>query len=550
MIETDLPDQFLYARQGPWPQPSPSHPLICADEVLHIPQMEELLFNQTIGLRYLKARMGYPAYAAQYAASVAGWTGVTPERFDTIMLDTIYTRFRTPLHPDETEALAKAFAEDPEILAELSSGAWYKYDFTAMDMVKPIPGTYSAGTKVFVRFDSDEDSATGSTRIISVRDTFIHRDDSSWGIANCYALQGAAYHVLFVVHPAIHFPMDSINAITKTSVPMGHPLFQLFLPHSTYSLPLDNAVLESSMSVVNNNAQGTRFDPLTADAYNLKLLFGAGYNGVTAEDNGPQYLPGAYPRYNYMKPHMYRAPGSKNSDPRDHLFNSEYGRWLGAYYEVFLEFCRAIATEIKADKGQLDYVKHWAKYCHNHVHGFPMPAEVAGEVEGHEDTLAEVMAIYTWNNSVSHGGDHWSFANQVSPVEKCLRIRRAPPTRRDEAPVDNAATEGGQIFSPNDMQRAALCQYMFFQAWAIEPNLAETQYAFTNPKLLAASMEFHVGLKKVNETFCKVLPEPVVQGGDSMAITTCMPLEPIPHPDKPGEFLVPYAKTLPQSIQY
>ncbi len=541
MIETDLPDQFLYSRQGPWPQPSPSHPMICADEVLHIPQMEELMFNQTIGLRYLKARMGYPAYAAQYAASMAGWTGVDHARFDEIMLETLYTRFKTELDGSEVDALNSAFADDPAILEELKSGKWYKYDFTAMDMVKPIEGTYSAGTKVFIRFSDDGDDASASCRIISVNDTFVHCDDGSWGIANCYAMQGAAYHVLFVVHPAIHFPMDSINAITKTSVPMGHPLFQLFLPHSTYSLPLDNAVLESSMSVVNNNAQGTRFDPLTADAYNLKLLFGAGYNGVAAEDNGPQYLPGAYPRYNYMEPHFYQD-GNK--------FNSFYGKWLGAYYDVFLEFSRQVAVAIKADKGHLDYAKHWAKYCSNHVHGFPTPAQIAGEEEGHEDTLAKALAIYTWNNSISHGGDHWSFANQVSPVEKCLRIRRAPPAGRNEAPVNNANSQGGQIFSPNDMQRAALCQYMFFQAWAIEPNLAETQYAFTDPVLLKASFEFHAGLKKVNAEFCHLLPAQVVKGGDSFAITTCMPLEPVENPNKPGEFLVPYEKTVPQSIQY
>lgn len=100
---------------------------------------------------------------------------------------------------------------------------------------------------------------------------------------------------------------------------MGHPLFQLFLPHSAYALPLNNAVLESSQSVVHNNAQGTRFDPLTADGFNLKLLFGAGYNGVSAADNGKQYMPGAYPRYDYMTPVFYREGD---------VFDSFYARWL------------------------------------------------------------------------------------------------------------------------------------------------------------------------------------------------------------------------------
>ena len=43
------PDQFLYGRKGPWPQPSPSHPLVEACEVLTIPPNEMLLWNSTIG---------------------------------------------------------------------------------------------------------------------------------------------------------------------------------------------------------------------------------------------------------------------------------------------------------------------------------------------------------------------------------------------------------------------------------------------------------------------------------------------------------------------
>ena len=78
MLNTELPDQFLYSREGPWPQPSPSHPLICADEVLNIPPIETLLFNETIGARYLQSQLAYPPLAAQYAADVRDWKGVSP----------------------------------------------------------------------------------------------------------------------------------------------------------------------------------------------------------------------------------------------------------------------------------------------------------------------------------------------------------------------------------------------------------------------------------------------------------------------------------------
>jgi hypothetical protein len=548
MKKNELPDQFLYSRKGPWPQPSPSHPLICADEVLHIPPIEALLFNEAIGARYLKDQIGYAAPAAAYAVSVAEWKGVSVDRFDEIMVKTLYSRFRVPMtegQGSEREACELAFQDDPAIMAELKSGTWYKYDFSAMDLIDPLEEMYCSATKAFFRID---ETGAHSCRIIEVGGLHVYRTDNSFHIAMLYALQGASYHVLFVVHPALHFPMDSVNAITKTSIPMGHPLFQLFVPHSVYTLPLDNAVLESSNTVVNNNAQGTRFDPLTANAYNLKLLFGAGYNGLS-ESHGRKYDPVAYPRFDYMNPQLY----DKDRRPE---FDSDYGKWLAAYFnEAFLPFCKTVANYIKADTTLLSYVENWARYCSNHVHGFPTKTEISTR-DPADETLARALAIFIWNASVAHGGDHWSFANQITAVEKCLRIRRKPPVTRNEEPVDNADKRHGmRIFSPNDMQRAALGQYMFFQAWAIEPNLYETMYAFTEPELLAASTQFNDALLSVNEKMCHhVKPKP----GSPDTGTNCQPLVPFANPNwqKPGDptsgiqYLVPFERTIPQSIQY
>ncbi|TRW98415.1 hypothetical protein FNJ84_06475 [Paracoccus sp. M683] len=186
----------------------------------------------------------------------------------------------------------------------------------------------------------------------------------------------------------------------------------------------------------------------------------------------------------------------------------------------------------------LAYTKLWARYLNTHVRGFPGAEQIA---QG--DTLARVMAIYMWNGSVSHGGDHWSFSNQITAVEKCLRIRRKPPVTRDGRPVDNGTDP---IFSPNDMQRAALCQYMFFQAWAIEPNLADTKYALPIPGLLQAAAAFSDALKKINDELLKFLPcsgSPI----DPTAVTDCQPLEPV---GIPVGSAIPYVRTIPQSIQY
>ena len=59
--------------------------------------------------------------------------------------------------------------------------------------------------------------------------------DKAWSLAKAYALQGVAHHALFVVHPTLHFPMNSVNAITKSAVPMIRPLFQALLPHRVHA---------------------------------------------------------------------------------------------------------------------------------------------------------------------------------------------------------------------------------------------------------------------------------------------------------------------------
>jgi hypothetical protein len=524
MTINDTPDQYLYQRQGPWPQPSPSYPAYCADEVLNIPQDELDEFAKTIGARYTQTLKTYTPTAQQYAASVEGWTGVTPSRFDEIMRGTLNSRSRIPILDGEKTLCREAFSGEPGILAELDSGTWYKYDYTAMDMLEPIEGTYCAPVKVFFRID---EQGSHSARIIKVNGLHVYRTDSSFGIASVYALQGAGYNVQFVIHPALHFPMDSVLAITLNAVPIAHPLFKLFRPHSSYTLPLDNAVQESNLSVVNPDPVHVPFDPLTSTARDLKRLFGAGYGGLGPSDG--DYDPAAYPRFDYMNPPYY--------DPvRRPDFDSDYGRYLADYYKAFFVFCQAVAKVIKADPDLVQPVRRWADYCAQHVHGFPA-ADNMGLADQKDDTLAHAMAIFIWNASVSHAADHWSYANQIWPVEYCMRIRRPPPVSRTEPGVNNAVQ---QIFTLDDMQRSALCQNMFFQAWTIKPNLVETDYQFDEPVLHAAQKAFHFALMQVNLKWCKPAPPPRNGGPDSL--TTCQPLV--------ATDLVPYERTIPQSIQY
>ncbi|MGR4867960.1 hypothetical protein ACIPRI_03710 [Variovorax sp. LARHSF232] len=504
------PDQFLYGRKGPWPQPSPSHPLIEAYEVLNIPPIETLLWNATIGERLLKTQVGYPPMAAGRAAKNIETTTPTDAEFATMMFTTSYQRYLQPISVEDSELLER------ENIRFGGGGQTFKYDFRAMGLVEPLAGMYCAGTQIFI-----SGSPAGKLVVegIRVNGMMVTPANQAWGLAKIYALQGAAYHMLFVVHPALHFPMDSVNAITKTAVPHTHLLFQLLYPHTSYTLALDNAVLEGPESVVNENARGSWFDPLTGNAYNLKLLFAAGYAGVP-----DQPYSDSYPAYDYMRPQLLKLKDS----PPSPVFDTPYSRWLTAYYErAFLPFCEAVAFAILEADPKDSYVTRWARYLNQCVRGFPDEKQILDL-----KCLAQALAIYMWDVTVSHGADHYSFAMNVPPVYKYLRIRRAPPTSPNDPPVTP-----GQIFTGDDLYRSEMAQAMFFMPSAIPPNLDQTYYAFTSPLLWLVQEGFHNNLDSVST---------------DKTLTQYMPLKAVepPPPLEPGPPEVPYALTIPASIQF
>lgn len=477
------PDQFLYDRMGPWPQPAPAYPMTRPPEVLTIPPVEADLWNSTIGWRYKKTVAEYtvPAFIEGAYEKVSGVALPTDAEFVHIMTHTVYSRFLRQEAP--------------------GSADWIS-DFTAMELITPLPATYCA--PVVCRFRKENDgflcveikflkTATSNELVVTAK-------DNAWNLAKVYACQGAAYHALFVVHPTLHFPMDSVNAITKTAVPMMHPLYQALIPHTAYTLPLDNAVLEGAWTVVNDKVHETWFDPLTAEGYNIKQLFGVGYSGYRGLT--------AYQAFDYMAPWM----------DTDIL----YGTCLQAYFEPFLVFATKIASVIpKTDP----YVKHWADYCSAHVLGFP-----DGSAIFEKDNLAKAMAIYMWDVSVAHSADHYSFGKGIALTNKFLRLRRPPPVDINDGLDVKTVSD---LVSADDLGRAILANDMVFSVVTMAPNLIETQYAFTDKMLINAANTFHAELKSVDAKVRTIMPE-------------FMRLEPDTDPKDP----YPYDLTISAGIQF
>ena len=492
-------DQFLYQRKGPWPQPSPSYPMENAPEILNTPPVETLLWNQAIGSRYFKTLTFYPGGAAANAVAGSQLPIPSDAEFVRMMTNSVYARF----------------------LKNVQGGIWAS-SFSAMHLIADatLPGTFAGPvTCVFTR-DSNQFSCAyievpGGPSLLKVRP-----GDPAWNLAKAYALQGASYIGLFVVHPALHFPMDSVNAITKTAVPRNHPLFQLLYPHSSYALAVNNAVLETDDGVLSSNPQGTWFDPLTADGLVIKRLFGAGYAGLPSPPN-------LYPQYDYMTPWMDTSV--------------DYGRCLALYFERFLDFCTTVADEILSASPNDTYVERWANYISAHLHGFPDGVEIFKPAEsGKPGVLAKALAIYMWDVTVSHAADHYSYTNDITPQTpgpagtnlaawKFLRLRVPQPQNLSDGANVKLV---GDVCHADDLYRAEMAQEMFFKSATLPPNLVDTTYAFTSPQLLQAQLKFHADLKLVSGKVASIMPN-------------FMPLV-AEDPSDPAQ----YSRTISASIQY
>ena len=472
------PDQFLYGRLGPWPQPAPAYPMTRPPEVLNIPTPESVAWWEWIGSRLIKTYLEEKILAPFAAQTDLTYLLPTDKEFVRIMTQTVYGRY---------------------LRNEAGTTSWFS-DFSAMELIDPLPGTYCAPVACRFLLEGSVFSCVSITFLKTATRTeilVVRPADTAWNLAKAYACQGAAYHALFVVHPVLHFPMDSVNAITKTSIPRIHPLFQALFPHTTYTLKLNNEVLEGKGSIVNNDPADVDYDPLTAKGYNLMELFGVGYSGYKGL--------AAYPPYDYMKPWMDS--------------NTIYGTCLRQYFKPFLVFATQIASVIPQDD---PYVTRWAHYCSAHVHGFPDESKIF-----ETDNLARAIAIYLWDVSVAHGADHYSFGYDIQLKDKFLRLRRPPPASvNDGGDVQTV----GDLANLDDMTRAEIAKAMFFNVVSIPPNLIDTTYVFSEPLLQEAVKAFHANLTATDAAVRQMMP-------------TFIRLEPDSDPAS-------YALTIPASIQF
>ena len=457
------PKDFLYGRKGPWPQPCPDHPYDESPGVIHLPLGEWADWWLRIGSRFV---IQWPIFTPIYFLEgllKPGCKKVTNGEFHEYITNSMMSRFITP----QLDAVDKEIFKN-----DMKPGKeYFIVDLDPVRVVVPFKGMHVCPTKTLL--EKREDNFHVVSIWIEKTNALIEpTDGDAWELAKYFVLQGGALCATMVVHPLQHFPLDAINAITKTALPKEHVLFKLLYAHLRFTLPLENAVLNFKMSLLHDDKWWKTYAPFPGPYNGIRDLLVEGYRGIKNNDS---YPPFSYPR---RPPKIY----------------SGYGTFLDAYYETIYAF---VDDVVKTIPPQDNAVKCWADYIHSWIPGFPNGKEI---FEG--KTLTEVVAYFIWDVTVGHTIDHHNFG-EMDVRKVPMRLRQAPPKKETKMlPLNKLQT-------PIDLMKYKLAMRLFF-APTVLTKLIDAQYDFKDPSLISRVDKFKVDLKAtekaLNEKGLKYVP--------------------------------------------
>lgn len=448
------PEHFLHGRKGPWPQPSPAHPIGEASAVIHLPISEVIDWWTFIGLRYLATTAFYTPVAFVKSFFNPGLKAVSDSEFNKMLEDSMLAKFITPRFDKHDREIFKNFLDENK--------KFFIVDLEAVKVVVPFDGIHCSGTKTLLCEIKPGNYEVKAIWMDKTSELFTNADGEAWELAKYFVLQGGALCATLVVHPLLHFPLDSINAITKTALPKNHILFRLLYPHLRFTLPLENAVLTYKSSLLQAK-WWMSYAPYPGEAKGLRELLVQGYMGIKGNDSYPEY------KYSMKPPKVWAS----------------YGDFQDRYYDAFYQFVAEILKDVKSD----DYfVACWAKWISQNVPGFPNEKEI---FEG--DNLIQAVAFYMWGVTVGHTVDHYNYGGM--DIQKIpLRLRQAPPIRGTKMKSRRKLTKFW------DNAKYNMAQILFYRPTTVT-HLIDTEYEFVFNSQNAAAETFFKKLRELDQKF-------------------------------------------------
>jgi hypothetical protein len=549
----DLPiEAFLYGHEGPWPQPSRDHPFGQAPEIYNIPQEEWADWKKYVGSYYIDkiAEFGLEAGVRSLEsafASASDYAPITDAEFTTLLCEGLYSKFLSPLDPRDQRTFK-------DYITSSGDYEYWKSDYSCMRVVRqPWAGEAVAASIALLRRPRNDSGFNYEVLALMLQvwdaqsqqfidsEIFTPADGEAWRVARYFVLQGAIHRINLIDHTEVHFPADTINAITKTVLPKANLVLRLLQPHLWLSLPVNNSVLEGQRSLINRDTWYP-WSPFVAKGDEVRRLlpfgwYGSAYYAAKDAIDEPYRDPyfdepnSSYPAFTY--------------DPIPPEIPSRYGEFLNAYFAPVRKFVRGVVEQMNdADWREIGY---WAQHIATWLPGFPTREDLIGPdgEKRDKELLADTLAHFIWNASVRHSADHQTLhemmdgrrdANgkivvKAQPVPFILRVKA--PLKKDyrlePMPVDSSkltVTEKVERAIESWVHNTPLC-------WPADPMSAHwadllfymphnslkltgvgldaqgdlnKNYAFTTPELKSLVQQFHSDLRQLDGELARNKP--------------------------------------------
>lgn len=420
--------------------------------VLHIPWRERLDFAWHVSLRYARQIATHWPVAIVRALRHPYPEAVTDDGVASILYDTSMAKLLCPtLDPPDEVRFAEVMRRSP-------GARWAKTDFSAYEGLQCCEGMYAAATVSLFQFGDD---GRPHLRAIAIGGrTLTPADGEAWELAKLFVLQGAGHHMVNCHHIPLHFPLDTVNAVTKSVLPPAHPVAALFAPHFRFSLSLDEAALYSQFSVLRNRELFI-YSPFALEESSVYRLTRIGYAGLPGNS--------AYPTWRFS--------------PKPEPVLGDFGTFLNRYYDAMLAFTREVVAELPADDAAL---AQWADTIAGFLPGFPDSTAIR-----RDDMLPRVLAKIMWSATVAHGADHYDYGR--IPIGKIPMRLRVPPPGVGDAPNAKHVKRGRW----SDAMRHEMARVLFFKEETLT-RLIDVRHDFASPSLTAASRRFVASLHAVD----------------------------------------------------
>ncbi len=451
-----MDERSMATRQERWVPSKDKKPIQCPQypgrmppSVTDISDLEYQEFRKKIVKRYMQSLIGETWSSLEVAHNM-------PESMSDNLLNQIYwkspfSRFLTPEFTDNDKSVFQNVFDK-----EGHNEQFYKIDHSHLGNQSTYPGVYIAA--VIGLFRSSPDGL--QVVAISVNGkSFTPDQGESWERARLFLLQGSSLSLVGGVHASLHFPTDSVIAITRQYIDDENPISKLIEAHSYLQLPLNYGVRWSPRSYAHNSPREiyTAFPGPREDVFHGFMTY---YEGV--EGNS------AYAKYQFpLSPPDFPGP---------------YGQALNQYYDTILQFCRIVAAQVELS----DFVE-WADELKEFVPGFPCGEDIL-EVE----TLARVLTGYIHSVSVWHYMEHTLYS-RLPVHHNPHRIRVEPPTGND------VKTEVWQRTRQSDLFRQEIARRMFYESHTVR-SMLDVEYNFSSEELVNAEKVFKQNLIAVDES--------------------------------------------------